>query len=66
MRDEQVRVRNPDAGMRVFGSVAILRELLHIRHTGWMSRKHRANMSLMSSVCMCREGVQNSSLMYSC
>ena len=43
MQDESARVGNSDAGMQVFGTVAILRELLHICHTGWMSRKHRGN-----------------------
>ena len=43
MRDELARVGNPYTGLKVFGTVAVLRELLHICHTGWMSRKHRGN-----------------------
>lgn len=38
MRDEQVGIGNSKAEMQVFGTVAILRELLHTCHTGWMSR----------------------------
>ena len=43
MRDEQVRVENSNAGLQVFGTVAILRALLHTRHTGWMSRNFNRN-----------------------
>ena len=38
MRDELAGVGDSNAGLRVSSNVAILRELLHIRHTGWMSR----------------------------
>ena len=43
MRDELARVGNSYTGLKVFGTVAVSWELLHICHTGWMSRDSKGN-----------------------
>ena len=55
MRDEQVGVGNSHAEMRVFGTVVILRELLHTFHTVWMSR-HSQGDHVVDELCMYVQG----------